>query len=108
MAWVYLVIAGVFEVVWAIGMKQSDGFSRFWPGVVTIVFMLASFALLAMAMKQLPVGTAYAIWTGIGAAGAAIVGMMFLGESRDVPRILCVCLIVGGVVGLKLLAKPAA
>ncbi|AWI08633.1 quaternary ammonium compound efflux SMR transporter SugE [Ereboglobus luteus] len=108
MAWVYLVIAGVFEVVWAIGMKQSDGFSRFWPSVVTIVFMLASFALLAMAMKQLPVGTAYAIWTGIGAAGAAIVGMMFLGESRDVLRILCVCLIVGGVVGLKLLAKPAA
>lgn len=108
MTWIYLIIAGLFEIVWAIGMKQSDGFSRLWPSVITIIFMIASFLLLALAMKQLPVGTAYAVWTGIGAAGAAIVGMAFMGEPRDAARILCVCLIVGGVVGLKFLSKPAA
>lgn len=107
MAWVYLIIAGLFEIVWAICMKQSHGFTRLWPSVGTGVFMLISFALLAIAMKHLSVGTAYAVWTGIGAAGVAIVGMVFLGEPRDVLRVLCVCLIVGGVIGLKFLAKES-
>ncbi|OAM86949.1 quaternary ammonium compound efflux SMR transporter SugE [Termitidicoccus mucosus] len=108
MAWLYLFVAGLFEIVWALGMKQSDGFTRLWPSVITFVFMLLSFALLALAMKQLPLGTAYAVWTGIGAAGAAIAGMCFMGEPRDALRILCVALIVGGVIGLKLLAKTNA
>lgn len=107
MAWVYLLVAGLFEIVWAICMKQSHGFTRLWPSVGTGFFMLISVGLLAISMKELPVGTAYAVWTGIGAAGAAIVGMCFLGESRDVLRILCVCLILGGVAGLKLLSKSA-
>jgi quaternary ammonium compound-resistance protein SugE len=105
MAWVYLIVAGLFEIAWAICMKQSHGFTRLWPGIGAGFFMLISVGLLALAMRELPVGTAYAAWTGIGAAGAVIVGMVFLGESRDVLRILCVCLIVGGVVGLKFLSK---
>lgn len=106
-AWIYLVIAGLLEIVWAVGLKSTAGFTRLGPSVFTLGFMLASFFLLSLALKHLPVGTAYAVWTGIGAAGAAIVGMIFLGESRELGRIACVLLIVGGVVGLKLLAKPA-
>lgn len=101
MAWIYLLMAGLLEIVWAIGMKESEGFTRLGPSVVTIIFMLASFALLAIAMKSLPAGTAYAIWTGIGAAGVATIGMLFLGEARDLSRILCILLIVCGVIGLK-------
>lgn len=108
MAWIYLIVAGLLEIVWAIGMKQSEGFTRLVPGIVTVVFMLASFALLSLAMKTLPAGTAYAIWTGIGAAGVAIIGMLFLGEPRDWIRILCLLLIVSGVVGLKVFARDGA
>ncbi len=101
MAWIYLVIAGFLEIGWAIGLKHTDGFSKLWPSVLTICGMIASFSLLAAALKSIPVGTGYAVWTGIGAAGTAIVGMAFLGESREVVRIVCIMLIVAGVVGLK-------
>ncbi len=107
-AWIYLVIAGLLEIVWAVGLKSTEGFTKLWPSVFTLTFMLASFFLLSLAMKHLPVGTAYAVWTGIGAAGAAVIGMLFLGEPREIARIGCVLLIVSGVVGLKLLAKPVA
>ncbi len=105
MSWFYLVIAGLLEVVWAAGMKYSEGFTRFWPSVGTLVAMIASFALLSVAMRTIPLGTAYAIWTGIGAAGAVIVGMLFLGEPRDALRMVCVGLILSGIVGLKLLHR---
>lgn len=102
MAWLYLFLAGLLEVVWAFGLKQSDGFSKFWPSVWTIAAMIVSFSLLATALKTIPIGTGYAIWTGIGALGTAIVGMVFLGEARDALRLFCLLLIFGGIVGLKL------
>lgn len=102
--WVQLVIAGLLEVAWAIGMKQSAGFTRLWPSVFTIVTMIASFTLLANAMRVLPVGTAYGVWTGIGAVGAAILGIVWLGESASLARIGGIALIVGGIVTLKLSA----
>jgi quaternary ammonium compound-resistance protein SugE len=102
MAWIYLFIAGVLEIAWAIGLKYTEGFSRLWPSVMTVCAMIASFALLAQALKTIPVGTGYAVWTGIGAAGTAIIGMVLLGESRELLRILCILLIVAGVLGLKL------
>ena len=101
MAWTYLVIAGLLEIGWAIGLKYTEGFSRLWPSVATLCAMIASFGLLSAALKTIPVGTGYAVWTGIGAAGTAIIGMAFLGESREVLRILCLMLIIAGVVGLK-------
>jgi len=101
MAWVYLTIAGLFECGWAIGLKYTDGFSKLWPTIFTVVAMIVSFQLLALAMKSIPVGTAYAVWTGIGAAGVALLGMALFGESRDVMRIVCLVLIVSGVLGLK-------
>ena len=102
MAWLYVFIAGVFETVWAIGMKYSDGFSRLWPSVLTIAAMLISFGLLSYAMKTLPVGTTYAVWTGIGAAGTALMGMLLFGESRDAARLVCIGLIIAGILGLRL------
>lgn len=108
MAWIYLVIAGLLEIVWAIGMKSTAGFTKLGPSIFTIVFMLASFFLLSLALRTLPVGTGYAVWTGIGAAGTAIIGMTWLGEPRDVAKIFCVVLIVAGVVGLKVLSKTPA
>ena len=102
MAWLSVFIAGVFETVWAIGMKYSDGFSRLWPSVLTIAAMLISFVLLSYAMKTLPVGTTYAVWTGIGAAGTALMGMLLFGESREAARILCIGLIIAGILGLRL------
>lgn len=101
MAWVYLIIAGLLEIVWAVGLKYTEGFSRLWPSLATIGAMIVSFALLAHALKAIPVGTAYAVWTGIGAAGTALVGMFLLHEPRDVARIVCIVLIITGVVGLK-------
>ncbi|HKD83670.1 MAG TPA: quaternary ammonium compound efflux SMR transporter SugE [Terriglobales bacterium] len=103
-AWVYLFLAGLLEIIWAIGLKYTEGFSRLWPSVITVLAMIASFALLAQALKTIPVGTGYAVWTGIGAAGTAIIGMVLLGESAAVLRILCLGLIVVGVVGLKFAA----
>ena len=105
MAWIIVVIAGVLETVWALGLKYSDGFSRLWPSVFTLACMGLSFYLLSLAMKTLEVGSAYAVWTGIGAVGAAIGGMILFHEPRDLPRILCIMLIVAGIVGLRVFAK---
>lgn len=101
MSWLILVIAGLLEVVWAVGLKYTHGFSRLTPSIITIVAMILSMALLSWAMKTLPVGTAYAVWTGIGAVGAAITGILLLGESASLARILSLCLIVAGILGLK-------
>ena len=102
MAWLYLLVAGVLEIVWATAMKQSDGFTRPGPSIVTLVAMFASFGLLALAMRSLPLGTAYAIWTGIGAVGAFVVGIVVMGEAATLGRIASVALLVTGMVGLKL------
>lgn len=104
MAWAYLVVAGLFECGWALGLKYSDGFTRLWPSLFTLAAMVLSFWLLSLAMRSIPIGTAYAIWTGIGAVGVASIGMLFLGEPREWLRILCLLLIVAGMVGLKLLS----
>lgn len=101
MAWVVLFIAGLLEIGWAIGLKYTQGFTQFWPSVATIGAMALSFLLLSQALKTIPVGTGYAVWTGIGAVGTVILGMAFLGESRDIGRILCLLLIVFGIIGLK-------
>ncbi|MBL0914324.1 MAG: multidrug efflux SMR transporter [Sphingopyxis sp.] len=106
MAWIYLLIAGVLEIVWAYSMKLSEGFSRPWPSAVTIVAMIASFALLSLSMKSLPLGTAYTIWTGIGAVGAFVVGILVLGEAASAMRIFAATLIVGGLVLMKI-SSPA-
>ncbi|WP_336801588.1 quaternary ammonium compound efflux SMR transporter SugE [Kaistia sp. MMO-174] len=105
MAWIYLVLAGIFEVVWASTMKYSDGFSKLTPSVITILAMIVSFGLLAVAMKSLPLGTAYAIWTGIGAVGAFCVGIFVLGEAATLLRIGSVAFIILGLLGLKLSAS---
>ena len=102
MPWVYLTIAGLFECAWAIGLKYTDGFTRLWPSLLTIAAMAASFMLLSLAMRSIPVGTAYAVWTGIGAVGVAILGMLVLGEPRDLIRLASIGLIVAGIFGLKL------
>lgn len=101
MAWIYLAIAGVLEIVWAFSMKQSAGFTRLTPSIVTVVTALASFALLALSMKSLPLGTAYTIWTGIGAVGAFAVGIIVLGEQASAMRIVAALLIVSGLVLMK-------
>src|SRR5688572_7071721 len=105
-AWLMLVLAGLLEIGWAIGLKFTEGFTRLWPSVATVICMIFSFILLAAALKSIPVGTAYAVWTGIGAAGTALVGMIILGEPRNLLRIACLFLIVAGVVGLKLVSAP--
>ncbi|ABL64672.1 DMT family transporter [Chlorobium phaeobacteroides] len=105
MAWVFLVIAGVFECFWAVGLKYTDGFARPVISLVTLIFMVASFWLLSAAMKTIPVGTAYAVWTGIGAAGVALAGILLFQESRDITRILCILLIVTGVIGLRVFSR---
>lgn len=102
MPWIYLLIAGVLEIVWAYTMKQSHGFSRLMPSVITIVAMVASFGLLAVAMRTIPLGTAYTIWTGIGAVGAFLVGIAFLGEPVNATRIIAAILIVSGLILMKL------
>jgi len=104
MAWIYLIVAGVLEVGWAIGLKYSHGFSRLWPSVGTVACMAASFAFLSMALKTIPVGTGYAVWTGIGALGTAVLGMCLFHEPRDTARLVCLGLILAGIVGLKLAA----
>ena len=101
MNWMYLVIAGVFEIVWAIGLKYTDGFTRVWPSTVTVMAMIASFYFLAQALKTIPVGTCYAVWTGIGAAGTAILGIILFAESTALLRLVSLVLIVTGIVGLK-------
>jgi quaternary ammonium compound-resistance protein SugE len=101
-AWLALLAAGLLEVAWALGLKYSDGLTRFWPAAATMVAIMLSFGLMAIALKSLPFGTAYAVWTGIGAVGSMIVGMIIYGEPTDPTRVLCFTLIVAGMVGLKL------
>jgi len=100
--WLAVLAAGLFEIGWAFGLKYSDGLTRFWPTFATVIAILASFSLMAFALKSLPFGTAYAIWTGIGAAGSIILGMVIFSEPTDPVRIICLTLIVAGMVGLKL------
>ncbi len=102
MAWVWLGLAGLLEVVWAVGLKATEGFTRFWPSVMTVFALSASIALLGLALKTLPVGTAYAIWTGIGAVGTAAFGMLVLGEPATAMRLAGIGLIAAGIVALKL------
>ena len=102
MAWILLVLAGLFEIAWAIGLKYTEGFTRLWPTVGTIAAMLVSLSLLGVAMKTLPVGTAYAVWVGVGAVGTAILGIVLLGEPANTGRIVSLVLIVAGIVGLKM------
>lgn len=103
LAWILLVGAGLLELVWATAMKQSDGFTRLWPSVVGITVSLVSFGLLALALRDLPVGTAYAVWVGIGAVGVTLAGIVYFGEAVTPQRLLCILLVVTGVVGLRLL-----
>ena len=106
MSWFILIVAGLFEVAWAIGLKYTDGFTRLWPSVATLAAMAISVGLLGLAMKSLPVGTAYAVWVGVGAVGTAILGIVLLGEPANAGRLVSLGLIVAGIVGLKL-ASPA-
>lgn len=102
MAWVYILIAGIFEVVWAIGLKYTKGFTQLWPSLGTAIAMLASIYFLNVAVKILPVGTAYAVWTGIGVVGTALMGILLFDESKELVRLLCIVLVVAGIVGLKI------
>ena len=104
MAWLYLLVAGLLEVGWAVGLKYTEGFTRLWPSVWTGVALVLSMALLALAVRELPIGTAYAVWTGIGAVGTALLGILLFGEPRDAARLLCIALIVAGILGLKLVS----
>jgi len=101
MDWVYLIIAGLLEVVWASTLKYTDGFTKIVPSLITLSTLAASFILLAQALKTLPIGTGYAVWTGIGVVGTAIVDSVFLGESRDLSRFICIALIMLGIIGLR-------
>jgi len=101
-AWVYLFVAGILEAGWATAMKYSEGFTRLWPSVLTIVMMVGSTWLLGLSLKHLPLGTAYGIWTGIGTVGAAVVGILAMGDPANPIRLLCILLIVAGIAGLKL------
>jgi quaternary ammonium compound-resistance protein SugE len=102
--WLSLGIAGVFEIVWAVGLKYTDGFSRLWPSLLTLWAMGLSLYFLAQALKTIPLGTGYAVWTGIGAAGTAILGIILFSESAALVRLLCIALIIGGIIGLRLTA----
>jgi quaternary ammonium compound-resistance protein SugE len=104
MAWVILTIAGLFEVGWAIGLKYTNGFTKLWPTVGTVAAMLISLTLLGIAMKDLPVGTAYAVWTGVGAVGTVLLGIFLFGDSAAVGRLICIGLILAGIIGLKVLS----
>ena len=102
MNWAILVVAGIFEVGWAIGLKYTEGFTRFWPTVWTVLSMIISLGLLGVAMKTLPVGTAYSVWVGVGAIGTVILGILLLGESASAARMISLALILAGIIGLKL------
>ncbi|NHK26499.1 quaternary ammonium compound efflux SMR transporter SugE [Parvularcula flava] len=107
MAWIYLIVAGLLEIVWAFSMKKSEGFTILVPSAVTIVAMIASFALLSFAMRSLPLGTAYTVWTGIGAVGAFLVGVLVLGEMLTPMRVVAACLIVAGIILMKVSGSPS-
>jgi quaternary ammonium compound-resistance protein SugE len=102
MAWVILIIAGLFEVAWAIGLKYTDGFTRLWPSVLTLIAIVISMGLLGISMKSLPTGTAYSVWVGIGAVGTVTLGIMLFGEPANAARLISVAFIVAGIIGLKL------
>ena len=102
-AWLILILAGLFEVGWAVGLKYTEGFSRFWPSVATLACMVVSLGLLGAALRTLPLGTAYAVWTGVGTVGTALLGVLLFGEAADAARLACIGLIVAGIAGLKLL-----
>ena len=102
MAWLILLLAGLFEVAWAVGLKYTEGFTRFWPSAGTVIAMALSLWLLGIAMKSLPLGTAYSVWVGVGAAGTVILGIVLLGEPANALRLVSVGLIIAGIVGLKL------
>lgn len=104
-AWIALIVAGLFEIVWAIGLKYADGFTRLIPSLVTIIFAFASFYLLAYAMKEIPMGTAYAAWVGIGAVGTVILGMLLFHEDASFIKIFFLCLVIVGIIGLKFFVK---
>ncbi len=104
MEWLYLFIAGFFEISWAVGLKASDGFSHFWISVFTVIGMVASYYFLALAMKNIPLGTAYTVWTGIGAVGAVVFGIILFKEPLTAMRLLCITMIVSGIIGLKFLS----
>ena len=104
MSWIILIVAGLFEMGWAIGLKTTEGFTRLWPSVATLGAMLVSVVLLGVAMKDLPVGTAYAVWTGVGAVGTAILGIYLFGDSASVARLACLAMIAGGIIGLKVVS----
>lgn len=108
MAWLILFAAGLCEIGWAVGLKYTDGFSRLWPSLFTVTSMVVSLILLGMAMRSLPLGTAYAVWTGIGAVGAVVLGIVLFKEPATAARLICVGLIVAGVLGLKLFGPPGA
>jgi quaternary ammonium compound-resistance protein SugE len=105
MSWFILLIAGLFEIAWAIGLKYSEGFTKLWPSVFTIIAMITSMGLLSFSVKNLPVGTAYAVWTGIGAVGAAILGIILFNESKDFARLFFILLIISGIIGLRFYSK---
>lgn len=102
MEWAYLIIAGLLEIVWATGLKYTHGFTRLWPSIGTILAMIVSFWLLSQAARMLPLGTAYAVWTGIGVLGTTTLGILLFGEPRDAVRLVCIGLILTGIIGLKL------
>jgi len=108
MPWLHLIIAGLLEVAWAVGLKQTAGWTRLWPSLITVALMIASFFFLSLALRTLPLGTSYAIWTGIGAVGTALVGIFIFHEPRTTARLICILLIVSGVIGLKLASSPSA
>ena len=105
MSWIYLFIAGIFEIGWAVGLKYTNGFTKLWPSVITIIGMVLSFYFLSNAVKSIPIGTAYAMWTGIGAVGTAILGIILFGESKEFIRVFFIFLIVIGIIGLKIFSK---
>ena len=104
MAWLILIVAGLFEIGWAVGLKYTEGFTRFWPTVGTIGAMIISLGLLGLALRVLPIGTAYAVWTGIGTIGTALLGIMLFREPADLVRLGCIALILAGIIGLKLVS----
>lgn len=108
MPWFHLIIAGLLEVAWAVGLKQTAGWTRLWPSVITVALMIASFFFLSLALRTLPLGTSYAIWTGIGAVGTALIGIFIFDEPRTAARLVCILLIVAGIVGLKLASSSQA
>jgi quaternary ammonium compound-resistance protein SugE len=108
MAWILLFIAGLLEVGWAVGLKYTEGFTRLWPSVATVSAMISSMGLLGLAVRTLPLGTAYAVWTGIGTVGTVVVGMLLFGEPRSLVRLACVSFIILGIIGLKLVTSPHA